>query len=240
MAVRFYRNNLKYRTSPESSNWTGLMLHTDAENGDISYTRQQILTSAQQQQAQENIGIVYPIPISKGGFGGTSVADAKQNLGFDDYGLNFTEYGKFAAATGDVVAGSGYTFSNGDLNYAVSDNGKWLKLYGWQRLQCSSSAGNLILTMKNAPIVAPESDITVTGIGLGIYHSNIDSSIVANSWVSCYFNCPTIVIKTNGDIEWRHSGHTSYYRSNATYFTGYVWACVIQVADFGDEIQPGE
>lgn len=233
MAVRFYRNNLKYRTSPESSNWTGLMLHTDAENGDVSYARSQILTSEQQLRARQNIGldVVSAASVYDGTQQKTQDVINTEVVGLKEREIAFTKFKALTAS--DVTLGTGLTISNGSLSYAVSENGKWLKLYGWERYQTSNNAGTHIMTIHNVPITPPEQEFDVTGVGFGYFHTAVDSSTVTNSWTKMYFNCPYLKFKPNGDIELYHMGHNNGHQ--AAYFTFYLVACIIQVADFGDD-----
>lgn len=56
MAIKIYRENLKYRTSKDGE-WIPLSLTSEVDSGSVLYSHAQSLTPLQQKQAQNNIGV---------------------------------------------------------------------------------------------------------------------------------------------------------------------------------------
>ena len=147
-----------------------------------------------------------------------------------DSRINFTVFG---SVSNDWTLRGGLTPSNGEIRYAISDNGRFIKIYGWQRFAVASNlgAGALFISPTNLPIIAPSEMLEISGCGLQIAHNAVDGGDVS-TWKTIPGHTPYIRIYPSGTIAIEMDG---IYQP---YVTFRMFACLYQVSDFGDVPTP--
>lgn len=140
--------------------------------------------------------------------------------------INFTRFGSLT-----VTPGSGYTFSNGDMRFAATDSGDFVKVYGWFRLATSATMSNTIVTLtaNDFSFPAPDTAFDVYGTTDTIWHSGVDGGDVT-TWKRYSVMADRLVFNTDGtSVTITSSNHYNY-----GYRTVFVYACIIQTKDFND------
>lgn len=151
-----------------------------------------------------------------------------------EHGINFTVFGS-VTNNADWVLKNGIVHDAGEIRYAISDNRKFLKIYGWERFRVTGSsagAGALYTVASNIlPLDPPESNTAISGCGLQISHSVLDSSDVSG-WKKVPNHVPYINAYASGAVTIEMDS------VDQPYVTFMMYGCIYQISDFGDTPTP--